>query len=119
MIRLKVGNADIDILPVVRGLSSYGEAVRKAFGSYDRYAVSLSPEEIIGVRSRSEMIDEYQPGELEAVFASRLSVFGEISVPAPAWCDIIDLCDENSKTVLPLDMPDEEYTELYCRSVSY
>lgn len=118
MISLKVRDADIDILPIVRGLSAYGEAVRKAFGNYDRYAVSLSAEEIMGVRNRADLIDEYEPGELEAVFAKRLSYFGDVTVPAPAWCELVDLCDADSVTLSALDMPDSEYTELYCQSVS-
>ncbi|MDD2411009.1 MAG: hypothetical protein PHV81_05010 [Candidatus Methanomethylophilaceae archaeon] len=118
MISLKAGDAVIDILPVVRGLPEYGKAVRDAFGKYDIYAASLSPEEIEGVRNRTELMDGYEPGELEAVFAKRLSEFGEISVPAPAWCELVDLCDSNSKTLSALDMPDREYTELYCQSVS-
>ena len=118
MISLKAGDAVIDILPVVRGLPEYGRAVREAFGRYDRYAASLSPEEIVGVRNRAELVDGYEPGELEAVFAKRLSEFGEVSLPAPAWCELVDLCDSNSKSLSALDMPDCEYTELYCLSVS-
>ncbi|MDN5357171.1 MAG: hypothetical protein PWR17_340 [Candidatus Methanomethylophilaceae archaeon] len=118
MISMKIGGADVDILPVVRGLSAYGEAVREAFGNYDRYAASLSAEEIMGVRNRADLMEEYEPGELEAVFAKRLSDFGEVTVPAPAWCELVDLCDANSVTLSALDMPDSEYTELYCRSVS-
>lgn len=112
------GGAEIDILPIVRGLSLYGDMVEDVFGRYDKYAVSLSPEEIIGVRNREEAISEYEPGELEAVFAHRLSYFGEVTVPAPAWCVIVDLCDENDKELIPLDMPDEMYTEIYCDTVS-
>jgi hypothetical protein len=118
MISLTVGDAKIDILPVVRGLSSYGDMVTKAFGKYDRYAVSLSSEEIIGVRNRKEIIDEYEPGELESVFAHRLAEFGEVIVPAPVWCNIVDLCDESSKELVALDMTDEHYTEIYCATVS-
>lgn len=118
MISLTVGGARIDILPVVRGLQSYGNMIMEAFGKYDRYAVSLSPEEIIGVRNREEIMDEYEPGELESVFAHRLSEFGEVSVPAPAWCKIVDLCDRSSKELIALDMPDKQYTEIYCETIS-
>ena len=118
MIALTVNGNKIDILPVVRGLSLYGDMVAKAFGKYDRYSVSLSPEEIIGVRNREEIIDEYEPGELESVFAHRLKEFGEVSLPAPAWCSIVDLCDQHSKELIPLDMTDEQYTAVYCDTVS-
>lgn len=118
MISLTVNGTKIDILPVVRGLSSYGDSVTKAFGNYDRYSISLSQEEIIGVRNRKEIMDEYEPGDLESVFAHRLSVFGKVSVPAPAWCNIVDLCDDSSKEIIPLDMSDEQYTEIYCETVS-
>lgn len=118
MISVTIGNTKIDILPVVRGLSSYGDKVREVYGNYDRYAVSLSPEEIDGVKNRKNLVDSYEPGELEMVFAHRLSVFGEVSVPAPAWCEIVDLCDRDSVELIALDMPDHLYTEIYCETVS-
>ncbi len=118
MISLTVNGTRIDILPIVRGLSSYGDAVTRAFGNYDRYSISLSQEEIIGVRNREEIMDEYEPGELESVFAHRLSEFGEVSVPAPAWCNMVDLCDRSSKEIIPLDMSDDQYTAIYCETVS-
>ncbi len=118
MISVSIGDTDIDILPVVRGLSSYGNKVRQAYGNYDRYAVSLSPEEIEGVRNRKNLMEFYEPGELESVYAHRLSVFGEVSVPAPAWCEIVDLCERDSKQLIALDMPDKQYTEIYCETVS-
>lgn len=118
MISLTVNGCRIDILPIVRGLSSYGDAVTEAFGKYDRYSVSLSQEEIIGVRNRKEIVDEYEPGELESVFAHRLREFGKVSLPAPAWCNVVDLCDESSKEIIALDMSDEQYTAVYCDTVS-
>ena len=118
MISLTVNGCRIDILPIVRGLSSYGDAVTEAFGRYDRYSVSLSQEEIIGVRNRKEIVDEYEPGELESVFAHRLREFGEVSLPAPAWCNVVDLCDESSKGIIALDMSDEQYTAIYCDTIS-
>lgn len=118
MISLVKGDTKIDILPIVRGLPSYGDIIEDLFGRYDRYAVSLSQEEIIGVRNREEAISEYEPGELEAVFAHRLSHFGEVTVPAPAWSVMVDLCDDNDVELIPLDMPDELYTEIYCDTVS-
>ena len=118
MISLSSGKSEIDILPVVRGLSSYADRISEIYGNYDRYAVSLSPEEIEGVRRRKSVADNYEPSELDLVFAHRLSHFGEVTVPAPAWCAIVDLCDENSKELVPLDMPDRQYTEIYCETVS-
>lgn len=118
MISLSVGKSELDILPVVRGLSSYAEHIDGIYGNYDRYAVSLSPEEIEGVRHRESAADNYEPSELDLVFAHRLSHFGEVTVPAPAWCAIVDLCDRNSKELIPLDMPDRQYTEIYCETVS-
>ncbi len=118
MISLSLGKSEVDIFPIVKGLSSYGERIQEIYGDYDEYAVSLSPEEIEGVRYRESIIDDYEPGELDVVFAHRLSYFGEVTVPAPAWCAIVDLCDQNSKKLIPLDMPDQQYTEIYCQVVS-
>ena len=118
MISLTLGKAELDILPVVRGLSSYADRINGIYGNYDRYAVSLSPEEIEGVRHRESIVDDYEPSEMDLVFAHRLSSLGEVTVPAPAWCAIVDLCDKDSKELIPLDMPDRQYTEIYCETVS-
>lgn len=117
MIRLRTGDCTIDILPVIKGLISEADKVRNAYGGYEAYAVALGVEEVEAVRRRKELGDEYELGELDMVYAYRLSAFGEIQTPTPAFCEMIDLCARDMKNVIPLDMNDETFTSAYIESV--
>lgn len=117
MISLKVGDCAVDILPFVNGLESEAEKVRQAFGGYEAYAVSLGIEGIQAVEKRSEIEDDPEVGELDLVYAKLMERFGQVELPSPAVCELVDLCGEKGMTVIPLDMNDEQFTELYCGTV--
>ena len=51
------------------------------------------------------------------VYVHHLSTFGEIESPTPAFCELIDLCSKDSIDVIPLDMNNEEFTEVYINTV--
>ncbi|MCK9322646.1 MAG: hypothetical protein RBR05_00190 [Candidatus Methanomethylophilaceae archaeon] len=117
MISLTVGSCRIDILPIIKGLTSEAEKVRELYGKYEAYAIPLGIEEIQAVCNRKELGDEYEIGELDMVYAYRLSVFGEIETPTPAYCEIVDLCTKDEKRVIPLDMNDDDFTNVYINNI--
>ncbi|MBO4569209.1 MAG: hypothetical protein J5674_04545 [Candidatus Methanomethylophilaceae archaeon] len=117
MISLKVGGCDVDILPFVSGLESEAEKVRDAFGKYEAYGTSLGIEGIQAVERRAEIDDDPEVGELDLVYAKLMERFGQVELPSPAVCELVDLCAKEGMTVIPLDMNDEEFTELYCGTV--
>ncbi|MDD3379318.1 MAG: hypothetical protein PHG86_04965 [Candidatus Methanomethylophilaceae archaeon] len=117
MICLTIGSCRIDILPIIKGLTSEAEKVRELYGKYEVYAIPLGIEEIQAVRNRKELGDEYEIGELDMVYAYRLSVFGEIETPTPAYCEIVDLCTKDEKHVIPLDMNDDDFTNVYINNI--
>ena len=117
MISLTVGSCRIDILPIIKGLTSEAEKVRELYGKYEAYAIPLGIEEIQAVCNRKELGDEYEIGELDMVYAYRLSVFGEIETPTPAYCEIVDLCTKDEKRVIPLDMNDDNFTNVYINNI--
>lgn len=47
-----------------------------------------------------------------------MSVFGEIEVPSPAFCEIVDLCSKDGKQVIPLDMNESEFDDAFIDCVS-
>ena len=119
MISLRIGGCDVDILPVVHGLVSEAEKVREHYGKYEAYAVSLGIEGVEAVRRRAEIADEdYFVNELDLVFAERISYFGEVQIPTPAFCELVDLCTADGKQVIPLDMKDEDFDTAYMEFVS-
>ena len=119
MIPLEVGGCHIDILPVVHGLVSEADKVRDVYGKYEAYAISLGIEGVEAVRRRSEIGDEgYEVNELDLVYADRMSYFGEVQIPSPAFCELVDLCTADGISVIPLDMKDEDFDTAFMECVS-
>ncbi len=69
------------------------------------------------MEKRDEIEDDPTVSELDLVYADKMGVFGEVEMPSPAVCELVDLCKEKGISVIPLDMNDEEFTELYCDKV--
>ena len=118
MISLKIDECQIDILPVVNGLAGEAEKVHDAYGKYEAYAASLGIESLEALRKREEIgVDDIEVSELDIVYAKRMAEFGDIQTPSPAFCELVDLCASDGKTVIPLDMNDEEFDNTYLENV--
>ncbi len=117
MIPMKIGNCNVDLLPIVKGLVSEADKVNEAYGRYEAYSVALGIEEITAVKHRDEIEDEQELSELDMVYVHHLSNFGEIQSPTPAYCELIDLCSADSINVIPLDMNNIDFTEMYVNTV--
>lgn len=119
MISIAVGGCRVDILPVVNGLVSEVQKVRDRYGRYEAYAVALGIEGIEAVKRRKSLPDEsFEVNELDIVYAERMTYFGEVQLPSPAFCEIIDSCTRDGVSVIPLDMTDEAFDDLYIKHVS-
>jgi len=115
MISIDVNGCAVDILPVVKGLVSESGKVKEAVnGTYDTFAVSLGKEDIIAVGLRDELKDEHELEDIDIVYLHRLGIFGETDVPAPAFSALVDACGEISAKVMPLDIDEEPYSNVYC-----
>jgi hypothetical protein len=117
MISLEIGKCRVDLLPIVKGLVSEADKVKAVYGNYEAYSVSLGIEEIIAIKHRDEIEDIQELSEIDLVYAYHLSKFGEMESPAPAYCELIDLCSKDSIDVIPLDMNNKEFTEMYVKTV--
>jgi hypothetical protein len=117
MISLNIDGCKIDILPIVQGLTSEAEAVKDNYGNYEAYGIPLSIESIIALSKRDELSDDYEVSELDLVYADRLSVFGEVQFPCPAFCELVDLCKKDGKNVIPLDMDEDSFTDVYINTI--
>ena len=117
MISLEIGKCKVDILPIVKGLVSETEKVTEVYGRYEAYAAALGIEEIIALKRREEVEDIQELSEIDMVYVYHLSNFGEIESPTPAYCELIDLCSKDSLDVIPLDMNNEKFTEMYVETV--
>jgi hypothetical protein len=119
MISIRIDSASLALLPVVKGLVSEGDAVVRAFEETapDVIAVSISREELVGLRTREDY-DKYEPSDLEIIYQAFLERFGEMRIPPPAYVKALDLSEDKGTPIVPLDMNDHVYTEAYCEHVS-
>ena len=116
--RFDIGGCSVTILPVIKGLVSEYERVSEAItDEYDCIAVALGLEEIEVIRNSDGEEWEYDPSNLDSVYAHHLKQFGEVQVPVPAFKAVIDKCASMGIQPMPLDMNDEEFTKMYCDCV--
>lgn len=108
----------VHVLGVVKGLRSEAENVRKAFEGEnpDKVAISISKEELEGLRNIPE---DFEPelSRYEEIYASGLSRFGEVAAPPPCYVAALELADHAGRPVVPIDIDEQSYTDLYCALV--
>ncbi len=119
MIDLTVDGCNVSILPIVNGIASEADKVRDAFGNYEAYGATLGIEGVQAIKSRITLEDEFEVSELDLAYAHRMEDLTgtPVEMPSPAMCVLIDLCSESDMNVIPLDMNDADFTELYCETV--
>lgn len=112
------GECSVQVLGVIKGLKSEAGTVKDAFDAFrpDRVAISISEEELDGLR---EMPDDYEPEltRYEEIYVEGLSRFGEVSAPPPCYVAALELADHLKIPVVPVDMDESTYTDLYCAVV--
>ena len=119
MISLTIGKCAVNILPVVNGLVSEAEKVKNAYGNYEAYAASLGIESLQALKQRESIgLETVDVSELDIAYAKKMSIFGEIQVPSPAFCELVDRCAADGTQVIALDMNDTEFDDAYLECVS-
>jgi hypothetical protein len=116
--KLKVDGCTVHILSVIKGLKSETEKVRKAFEETkpDVVAISLSREEVEGLKN---IPDDYEPelSRYEEIYAEGLGRFGEVAAPPPCYVATLELARHEGIPLIPVDMDEQSYTDLYCAVV--
>jgi hypothetical protein len=108
----------ISVLGVIKGLKAEVGRVQSAFDLTrpDVVAVSLSKEELEGLRN---LPDDYTPelSRYEQIYAEGLSRFGEVAAPPPCYVATLELADHRGIKLVPVDLDEQSYSELYCVAV--
>ena len=108
----------ISVLGVIKGLKAEVGRVQSAFDLTrpDVVAVSLSKEELEGLRN---LPDDYIPelSRYEQIYAEGLSRFGEVAAPPPCYVATLELADHRGIRLVPVDIDEQSYSELYCVAV--
>jgi len=117
---LRIGECDIDIIPIIKGLVSEKQKVVDALSSkdYETAGVCWGIEEIEAVRRRAEITGDNETNDLDIVYLYKLKTFGDVDMPDPSFTYIVDEFSKKNVAVIPLDMSDDEFAEAYCNEVS-
>jgi len=116
---INVGDSVVHVLPVIKGLKSETKKVQDAFDRVnpDRVVISLSKEELEGLRN---IPDDFEPelSRYDEMYAEGLSKFGEVAAPPPCHVAAVELADHRGVPIVPVDLDESSFTELYCAAVS-
>ncbi len=115
---VRFNNADVMVIGVLKGLVKEEDKVAKAFHDFqpDAIAISASKEELAALRAK-EVHADYELSTLEDVYKIYMEHFGEVRLPTPAYLKAIELAEAASIPLIPIDMNDEEFTDLYCKRI--
>lgn len=120
MISVKIGECNIDIVPIVKGLVQEKEKITEAMSSktYDCAAIALGIEEVEALRKRKEIQGEFEPSDLDMVYSYLVKEFGPIDLPDPSFTFLVDECTAKNIPIVPLDMTEEDFSKVYCETVT-
>ena len=115
---ISLGSCKVHILGVIKGLESEVEKVRKAFEEVnpEKVLISISKEELEGLRNLPE---DFEPelSRYEEIYAEGLSRFGKVAAPPPCYVAALELSDHKGIPLIPIDLDERSYTDLYCAAV--
>jgi hypothetical protein len=119
MTDIKIGECNVTVVSIVKGLTSEKEKVSEALkNDYEAVGVALGIEDIEAIRHRTDIKGELEPSDIDSVYSYFLKNYGPIDMPDPSFCLLIDRCSAENIPVIPLDMTDEDYSKVYCDTVS-
>jgi hypothetical protein len=114
----QVRSCTLRVLGVIKGLVSESAAIERAFDSFqpEKVAVSISKEELEGLMN---MPDDFVPEltRYEEIYAEGLGRFGEVAAPPPCYVAALELAGRKGVPLIPVDLDEESYTDLYCAAV--
>lgn len=119
MEEVRLGNASLHVLSVVRGPPSEAETVRRAIDAARPKIVALSigPEELRNLRSWDGTPLEPENFE-EEIYVAGLSAWEPAVKPPPCFSAAIRSAEARGARVEALDMDESTYTDAYTECVS-
>lgn len=116
---VSVNGREVVFFGTVKGLVSERAELRKAVDKHrpDFILVAMSPEEMLGLEKYLEEPFEIDPDDYSVIYAKKLERFGEVGLPVPTYLELFALMKERDFEVIPIDMPDEVYTEVFTRKI--
>ena len=115
---VRINDAEVVVIGVLKGLVKEEEKVAKSFADYfpDAIGISTSKEELAALRVK-ETHSDYELSTLEEIYKVYMEHFGEVRLPTPAYLKAIELSDAAHLPLIPIDLNDVEFTDLYCKRI--
>ncbi|MGC8912714.1 MAG: hypothetical protein ACP5JR_03840 [Thermoplasmata archaeon] len=108
------------ILGIVKGLVSESRSVEDYFREFkpEVVGIGISGEELEGLKTYIKSGFELPPlSNIEEIYAEKLAVFGDVGFPPPAFETCVSYCLLNEIKLHALDIPENEFTDIYCKNV--
>jgi hypothetical protein len=117
---ITVKDSKIYFVDVVRGLKSEAKKVKLAIQEVkpDLIAMSVSREEIEGLKDYIKEPYEVEMSRYEELYAKNLSRFGDVFLPPPCFLAGLEEAENGRLELVGVDMDDETHTAAYCALVS-
>lgn len=117
---MRRSDAEFHIVGTIRGLASEASRVEAAFGAIrpDAVALGVGPEDLEGLARFSEGAEyEHEYSLSDEIYSHFLEQFGEVSLPPRDLVAAVRLAREHGLEVVPIDMPEHAYVDLFTDSV--
>ncbi|BAB59435.1 TVG0303941 [Thermoplasma volcanium GSS1] len=105
----------------IKGLVRDGEELKR-----DLYEVRpeiiyivLTQEQIDGLNNFLKDPFELSLSDYEIIYGLHLSAYGEVMTPPPIYIEAIKYANETGTTLVPLDVPEKEYSDYYSKNVGF
>jgi len=117
---ITVKESKVYFVDVVRGLKSEANRVKLAIQEVkpDIIAMSVSKEEIEGLRDYIKEPYEVEMSRYEELYSQKLSRFGDVFLPPPCFLAGLEEAENRQLELIGVDMDDETHTAAYCALVS-
>ncbi|QRF75942.1 hypothetical protein Thermo_01451 [Thermoplasmatales archaeon] len=103
----------------IKGLVKDGEVLAEDLRKLkpDVIIITLSDEHILGLRDFLLHPYEIELSDYEIIYGVRLSMYGEVMTPPPVYIEAVKYSDSFGIPIVPVDMNEESYGELYTKSM--
>jgi len=117
---ITLNGSTIRFVDAVRGLKSDVEKIAKAFAEFkpELLAMSVSREDIAGLRDYVKDPYEVEMTRYEELYAKHLAKFGDVFLPPPCFLAGIEEADKAGVEIVGVDMDDDTHSAAYCALVS-
>ena len=57
--------------------------------------------------------------DTDMTYSKKLAAFGDVELPPPSFMEAVRMADRGKVTIEPIDLSEDEYTQVFCDHVSY